>query len=123
MNAKELPLNQQTEDELVARYLTLREGPARLAILDELAGRGLEWAAGMAEMEREQATSNALARRHITDLPAVRMHRLDSDEAIEEVAGDRHMPNLDRPGLWILRSRTSPCEAQPRPRGELPHDS
>lgn len=110
MNAKNRPLNQHTEEELVARYVTLREGPARLAILDELARRGVEWAAGMAEFEREQAASNNLARRHITDLPAVRTHRMDSDEAIEEVAGGHPMPGLDRPGLWILRSRTSPCD-------------
>ena len=123
MDDKNQSLSQQTEDELVARYVALREGPARLAILDELARRGLEWAAGMAEMEREQAASNNLARRHITDLPAVRMHRMDSDEALEEVAGDHPVKYHDRPGLWLLRSKASPCEAQPRPRGELPHDS
>lgn len=113
MNAKNRPLHQHSEDELVARYVTLREGPARLAILDELARRGVAWAAGMAEFEREQAASNNLARRHITDLPAVRMHRMDSDEAIEEAARVRHTAGLDRPGLWILRSRSSPCEIHP----------
>jgi hypothetical protein len=120
MDAKDQPLHQHTEDELVARYVALREGPARLAVLDELARRGVEWAAGMAEFEREQAASNNLARRHITDLPAVRMHRMDSDEAIEEAARVRHTVRLDRPGMWILRSKSSPCKVHPRPQEDPP---
>ncbi len=98
---------------LIARCADLPEGAARLAGLDELARRGEAWAAGLAEFEREQAASDRLARRHFTDLPEVRANHADPVEAIEEIPGEYTPTRLDRPGMWILRSKATPCEVPP----------
>ena len=98
MSRKNIALNHLknlTDDELEVLYTEMSEGIERVHLLEELARRGIEWAANLAQIEREQYQADQLVRRHFTDLPGVAEGVLDSDEALEEaVALDKDSPEV-----------------------------
>ena len=85
-HARKADLPQLSDDELVALFAATGTTTHRIPILEELARRGVAWAAEFVAVEREQLAANRRATQHTADLPEVASGHMDAAEALEEAA-------------------------------------